>query len=158
MGFIWTPIFSLATRDIPAHLGGVASGVVNTIQELGGVLASAIVGAFLQNRLALALHDQAAAASGQLPEQYRASFVAGFSHAAHSGFEVGAGQSGVSLQLPAQVQALAHYVFTHAFVDAMHPTLVLPIVVLIAAAVAAGFMRAHPRVQVVADEEDAAVA
>ena len=158
MGFIWTPIFSLATRDIPAHLGGVASGVVNTIQELGGVLASAIVGAFLQNRLALALHDQAAAASGQLPEQYRASFVAGFSHAAHSGFEVGAGQSGVSLQLPAQVQALAHYVFTHAFVDAMHPTLVLPIVVLIAAAVAAGFMRAHPRVQVLVDEEEAAVA
>ena len=158
MGFIWTPVFSLGTRDLPAHLGGVASGVINTIQELGGVLASAIVGAFLQNRLALALHDQAVAASGQLPEQYRASFVNGFSNAAHSGFEVGAGQSGASLQLPAQVQAIAHFVFTHAFVDAMHPTLVLPIVVLIAAAVATTFVRGKPRVQLVTEEEEAAVA
>src|SRR5467141_2128299 len=67
MGCIWTPVFSMATRDLPAHLGGVVSGVINTIQELGGVLASAAVGAFLQNRLALALHDQAVAAAGQLP-------------------------------------------------------------------------------------------
>jgi len=50
MGCIWTPVFSIGTRDLPAHLGGVASGVINTIQELGGVLASAVVGAFLQNR------------------------------------------------------------------------------------------------------------
>ncbi|HEY1455503.1 MAG TPA: DHA2 family efflux MFS transporter permease subunit, partial [Candidatus Dormibacteraeota bacterium] len=78
MGFIWTPVFSMATRDLPAHLAGVASGVLNTIQELGGVLASAVVGAFLQNRLALALHDQAVTASGQLPVQYRAPFVDGF--------------------------------------------------------------------------------
>ena len=82
MGFIWTPVFSIGTRDLPAHLGGVASGVINTIQELGGVLASAVVGAFLQNRLALALHDQAVAASGQLPAQYRAGFIQGFSTAA----------------------------------------------------------------------------
>src|SRR5207302_9097648 len=98
MGCIWTPVFSMATRDLPAHLGGVASGVINTIQEMGGVLASAVVGAFLQNRLALALHDQAVAASGQLPEQFRAAFVNGFSNAAHKGFEVGAGQTGANVQ------------------------------------------------------------
>src|SRR5207245_108891 len=84
MGFIWTPVFSIGTRDLPAHLGGVASGVINTIQELGGVLASAVVGAFLQNRLAMALRDQAVAASGQLPDQYRSAFVSGFSNAAHT--------------------------------------------------------------------------
>ena len=142
MGFIWTPVFSIGTRDLPSHLGGVASGVINTIQELGGVLASAVVGAFLQNRLALSLHDQAVAVSGQLPEQYRTGFVSGFANAAHSGFMVGAGQSGASLQVPAQVQAIAHYVFTHAFVDAMHPTLVLPITVLVLAAAASLFVRA----------------
>jgi hypothetical protein len=158
MGFIWTPVFSIATRDLPAHLGGVASGVVNTIQELGGVLASAVVGAFLQNRLALSLHDRAVAAAGQLPSEYRAPFVDGFSNAAHSGFEVGAGQSGASLQLPEQVQAIAHYVFTHAFVDAMHPTLVLPIAVLVAAAFAAAFARAHKPVTIAVHEEEAAVA
>ncbi len=158
MGFIWTPVFSTGTRDLPAHLGGVASGVINTIQELGGVLASAIVGAFLQNRLALALHDQAVGASGQLPEQYRNSFVNGFSNAAHSGFEVGAGQSGASLNLPAQVQVVAHYVFTHAFVDAMHPTLVPPIAVLVVAAAGCVFVRSPKQATVEAREEQAAVA
>src|SRR5437660_3115402 len=158
MGFIWTPVFSIATRDLPAHLGGVASGVVNTIQELGGVLASAVVGALLQNRLALALHDQAVAASSRLPEQYRGSFVDGFSHAARAGFEVGVGQSGASLQLPAQVQAIAHYVFTHAFVDAMHPTMVVPIVILALAAFAAVFVRGRKPAALAIHEEEAAVA
>src|SRR2546428_12327138 len=71
MGCIWTPVFTIATRDLPVRLGGVASGVINTIPELGGVLASAVIGAFLQNRLAVALRDQAIAASGQLPDEDR---------------------------------------------------------------------------------------
>ena len=158
MGFIWMPLFSIGTRDLPAHLGGVASGVINTIQELGGVLASAVVGAFLQNRLALALHDQAVTASAQLPVRYRGPFVSGFSNAARTGFEVGAGQTGTGAQLPAQVQALAHFVFTHAFVDAMHPTLVLPIVLLVVAAAVTAFVRGPQKAEVVVHEEEVAVA
>src|SRR5438309_8726634 len=156
MGCIWTPVFTIGTRDLPAHLGGVASGVINTIQAMGGVFASAVVGAVLQNRIALALHDRAVAASSPLPDQYRHSFVDGFSNAAHTGLEVGA--SGTTLQLPAQVQALAHFVFTHAFVDAMHPTMVLPIVVLVLAASAAVFVRGRKPVALAVDEEEAAVA
>jgi EmrB/QacA subfamily drug resistance transporter len=158
MGCIWTPVFSMATRDLPAHLAGVASGVINTIQELGGVLASAVGGAFLQNRLALSLHDQAVTASSRLPAQYRAPFVSGFSNAAHSGFEVGAGQTGTTVQLPAQVQEIAHYVFTHAFVDAMHPTLILPIAVLVLAAASTVFVRPRKTAAVTVHEEEAAVA
>jgi EmrB/QacA subfamily drug resistance transporter len=158
MGCIWTPVFSIATRDIRPDLAGVASGVVNTFQEMGGVIASAAVGAFLQNRLAVALHDQAVAASGKLPPQYRDSFVNGFSNAAHSGFEVGAGQTGANVDLPPQVTAVAHYVFTHAFVDAMHPTLLLPIAILVLAAFAAVFVRGPRRAEVVVPEEEEAVA
>lgn len=158
MGCIWTPVFTIATRDLPAHLGGVASGVINTIQELGGVLASAVVGAFLQNRLALALHERAVAASSQLPAQYQQSFVDGFSNAAHTGLEVGAGQTGTALQLPAQAQAIAHLVFTNAFVDAMHPTMILPIVVLLLAASAAVFVRGRKPAALTIHEEEAAVA
>jgi MFS family permease len=158
MGCIWTPVFSMATRDLPAHLAGVASGVINTIQELGGVLASAVVGAFLQNRLALSLHDQAVAASGRLPAEYRDPFVNGFSNAAHTGFEVGAGQTGTTVQLPAQVQEIAHYVFTHAFVDAMHPTLILPIAVLVLAAASTVFVRSRRAGAVTVQEDEAAVA
>jgi EmrB/QacA subfamily drug resistance transporter len=158
MGFIWMPLFSIGTRDLPARLGGVASGVFNTIQEVGGVLASALVGAFLQNRLALALHDNAVTASAQLPPEYRDAFVNGFSHAARSGFEVGAGQSGAPLSLPAEIQTIAHSVFTHAFVDAMHPTLVLPIAVLVVAAAATVFVRTRGRVEADVPEQEAAVA
>ena len=57
LGFVWTPVYSIATRNLSPELGGVASGVINTIQELGTVIASAAVGALLQNRLASALHD-----------------------------------------------------------------------------------------------------
>jgi hypothetical protein len=141
--------------------------VINTIQELGTVVASAVVGAFLQNRLATALHDQAVARSAQLPAELRARFVDGFSHAARNGFEVGAGQSGATLQLPpgvpAQVvqalQEAAHFVFTHAFVDAMRPTLILPMVIIAIAAAGTFFVRAdRPAVPVHSAEEKAAVA
>jgi hypothetical protein len=159
MGCVWTPVFSLATRNLDPKLAGVASGVINTMQELGTVVASAVVGAFLQNRLATALHDQAVAASGKLPAEYRQSFIDGFANAAHKGFEVGAGQSGVSLHLPAQVQAIAHYVFTHAFVDAMRPTLILPMVIIAIAAAGTFFVRADkPAAEAQRVEEKAAVA
>jgi len=146
MGFIWGPVYALATRDLKPELGGVAAGIVNTVQELGAVIASASVGALLQNRLAIALHDRAVAAAAQLPPGARAQFVGGFSGAARGGFEIGAGQTGASLSgVPAslanQVANLAHGVFANAFVDAMRPTLILPIVVILAAAAMTLFAR-----------------
>ena len=70
---------------------------------------------------------------------------AAFSKAARSGLEVGRGQTGTSLSLPAgvpaqvahQIQQLAHAVFTQAFVDAMRPTMALAIAVVLVAAVGA---------------------
>jgi EmrB/QacA subfamily drug resistance transporter len=167
MGCVWTPVYSIATRNLDPGLAGAASGVINTIQELGTVVASAVVGAFLQNRLATALQEQAVARSAQLPTELRARFVDGFSHAARNGFEVGAGQSGASLQLPpgvpAQVvqllQEAAHYVFTHAFVDAMRPTLILPMVIIAIAAGGTFFVRAdRPVAATQRAKEEAAVA
>jgi hypothetical protein len=68
--------------------------------------------------------------------------VDGFSRAAKTGFEVGRGQTGGAVHLPPTVPAgvaerlqhLAGGVFTHGFVDAMRPTLVLPIGILLLAA------------------------
>jgi EmrB/QacA subfamily drug resistance transporter len=142
MACIWGPAFSLATRDLKPEMAGVASGVLNTIQELGGVVASAGVGALLQNRLATALHQHALAYSGQLPAPFRPAFVGGFSRAASNGLQVGAGQNGSTVTLPPgvpaqavqQLQQLATAVFTHGFVDAMRPTLLLPIAVILLAA------------------------
>jgi hypothetical protein len=128
----------------------VASGVISTIQEFGGVVASAAVGALLQNRLAIALHQQAMLESARLPEDFRGRFIEGFAGAARSGFQVGRGQTGGSRALPAGVpaqaaqlvQQLAHDVFTRAFVDAMRPSMALPIAVILLAALSCLALRA----------------
>jgi EmrB/QacA subfamily drug resistance transporter len=161
MACIWTPAFGLATRDLRPELGGVASGVLNTLQELGTVIASAAVGALLQNRLAAELHDQAVARSGNLPPAFRDPFVDGFSHAARGGLDIGAGQTGAALHLPPGVPApvaqqlteVAHAVFASAFVAAMRPTMLLPVAVLVAASLGCLALRAHPPVRARAEVE-----
>jgi hypothetical protein len=149
MSGIWTPVFSLATRDLQPRLAGVASGVVSTIQELGAVIGSAAIGALLQNQLASDLHSRAVSYSTQLPSQAQAPFIDGFAKAAKAGLEVGRGQNGTSLALPAgvpaqvaqQIQQVAHAVFTQAFVDAMRPTMALAIAIILVASVGALWVR-----------------
>src|SRR5207253_669490 len=152
MAGIWTPVYSLATRDLQPRFAGVASGVISTVQELGAVLGSAAIGALLQNQLANDLHHRAVSYATQLPAQAQGPFVDGFSKAAKAGLQVGRGQSGTSLSLPQgipapvaqQIQQVAHAVFTQAFVDAMRPTMALAIVVILAAAVGALWARNNP--------------
>ena len=142
MAGIWTPLYDLATRTLQPRFAGAASGVLSTIQELGAVLATAVIGAVLQNQLAVSFKTEASTYAATLPQPVRTPFVDGFANAAKSGFEVGAGQSGTALQLPpgvpadvaAQIGQAAHNVFTHSFVDAMHPAMAIPLAVLIVAA------------------------
>jgi EmrB/QacA subfamily drug resistance transporter len=148
---VWTPVYSLATRDLQPRLAGVASGVLSTVQELGTVIGSAAIGAVLQNRLATGLQSHAVGYSAQLPVPFRAPFVDGFSQAASQGLQVGRGQTGSSLHLPAgipaqivqQLQGLAHAVFTQSFVDAMRPSMALAIAIILVAAVGVTGVRAR---------------
>jgi EmrB/QacA subfamily drug resistance transporter len=142
MAGVWTPLFDLGTRTLKPRLAGAASGVFSTIQELGAVLATAVIGAVLQNQLATALRNEATIYSAQLPQPVRAPFIDGFAAAAKQGLEVGAGQSGTSLQLPpntspdlaAQIAQIAHAVFMHAFVDAMRPAMAVALALVFVAA------------------------
>jgi EmrB/QacA subfamily drug resistance transporter len=150
LGCVWGPAYSLATRNLRPHLAGVASGVLNTMQELGAVIASAAVGALLQNRLAVALQDQAERRAQVIPAPFRGRFVDGFSHASEKGLRVGAGQAGGDPQFPpgvpvGRLEQLAHQVFTHGFIDAMHPTLILPILVVLAAAAGCLAIQSDPK-------------
>jgi hypothetical protein len=111
------------------------------------------VGALLQNRLATSLHAQAVAVASHLPARVAPSFVASFSGAAASGLQIGAGQSGAALRIPAgtppslaaSLESLAHSVFAVGFVAAMKPTMLLPIGVLGLAAVVSLFARGRSR-------------
>ena len=148
MGFTFAPVFAIAFRNVEPRLAGAASGVFNTAQELGGVVAGAAIGGLLQYRLAAALGEEAQKRADALPEGLRDRFVAGFSRAAEGGLEAGTGQGGaarslfedLSPQAAGQVEHLAHQVFTRGFVDAMHPTLVLPVAMLAMAALGCLFI------------------
>lgn len=143
MGMTFAPLYSIALRTLDARFGGVASGVINTVQEVGSVIASAAVGALLQNRLATALHEQAVQRAPALPDAVRGRFVDAFNSAASGGLEVGRGETGTAVSLPPdvppqvahQILQLADTVFTNAYVSAMRPTLVLPMVIVALAAV-----------------------
>jgi EmrB/QacA subfamily drug resistance transporter len=147
MGCVWTPLFGLATGNMAPARAGVAAGVLDTLQEFGSVLATAVLGAVLANRLAGTLVDQANQTAAQLPAELRQPFVAGMSLGASGGMEGGAGQAAGSLpgglpdDVAAQLHAAAQQTFAAGFTDAMKPTMVIPIVVVVLAAVAVLFVR-----------------
>jgi len=136
LGLVFAPMTTVAMRDIKPQMAGAASGVLNTTRQLGSVIGAAVVGAVLQNQLAIALHNQAVTAAAQLPSAFQQRFVDGFSQAAKSGLQVGRGQTGASLpaNLPASVvgtvQRLVHDVFANGYVTAMRPTVAVAVVVL----------------------------
>jgi len=138
MGCIFAPMVTVAMRNIQPQMAGAASGVLNTVRQVGLVIGTATVGALLQNRLVSSIASEAATKSAALPPQVRGKFVSGINKSAQSGIQVGAGQSGGSTHLgpgvPAQIVAeltrIGHEVFTSAFVTAMKQTMLLPVILL----------------------------
>jgi len=138
MGCIFAPMVTVAMRNIEPRMAGAASGVLNTVRQVGLVIGTAAVGALLQNRLVSSMAAQAATRSAVLPPQLRGRFVAGIDNSAQNGIQVGAGQSGgstrlgpgLSAQLAAELARIGHDVFTFAYVTAMRQTMLLPIILL----------------------------
>jgi EmrB/QacA subfamily drug resistance transporter len=151
MGMTFAPMTTVAMRNISPRMAGAASGVLNTTRQVGAAVGSAVVGALLQNRLATTLHDQAVSHAAALPAAYRGQFIAAFSSVASNGFQIGTGQNGAKLPpgLPAgvtqQITALAHDVFVTGYIDALKPTLVVPIVVLALTAFSALLIKRRQR-------------
>jgi EmrB/QacA subfamily drug resistance transporter len=150
-GCVFAPMATEAMRGVEPRMAGAASGVYNTVRQIGSVVGSAAMGAVLQNRLASSLRHEATVRAAGLPAQVRGSFVAGFKNAGSGGVEVGAGRHGAAQHLPAnlpkevagQISRAATAVFDHGFTAAMKPTMVLPIVVVLAGALSCLVMRRH---------------
>ncbi|HET6732086.1 MAG TPA: MFS transporter [Mycobacterium sp.] len=51
MAFIWSPLAATATRNLPAQLAGAGSGVYNGTRQVGSVLGSAGMAAFMTSRI-----------------------------------------------------------------------------------------------------------
>src|SRR5579875_3988998 len=87
MAFIWSPLAATATRNLPPGLAGAGSGVYNATRQVGAVLGSARMAAFMTSRITAempALPDGASAhrpegPALQLPEFLREPFAAAMS-------------------------------------------------------------------------------
>ncbi|HEU4946857.1 MAG TPA: DHA2 family efflux MFS transporter permease subunit [Kribbella sp.] len=79
-GFMWAPIGSTATRNLPMHQAGAGAGVYNTTRQVGAVLGSAAIAVLMESRLAANLPSMPGGAAateggfGKLPEAFRQGF------------------------------------------------------------------------------------
>jgi EmrB/QacA subfamily drug resistance transporter len=77
--FIWAPLASTATRNLPLSAAGAGSGVYNTTRQVGGVLGSAAISTVIVNRISANLSGFGTAPQGEsssleLPEPLHAAF------------------------------------------------------------------------------------
>jgi EmrB/QacA subfamily drug resistance transporter len=63
--FIWAPLAATATRNLPPELAGAGSGVYNTTRQVGSVLGSAGMAAFLTSRISAELPPMPQAVRGE---------------------------------------------------------------------------------------------
>jgi EmrB/QacA subfamily drug resistance transporter len=63
MAFIWAPLGATATRNLPMRLAGAGSGVYNTNRQVGSVLGSASMAAFMSARVTAEIPELPAGAT-----------------------------------------------------------------------------------------------
>jgi EmrB/QacA subfamily drug resistance transporter len=139
IGCTFAPMTTVAMRNVNPMMAGAASGVFNTTRQVGTVIGTAGVGALLQNRLVAGITYQVHQRAAALPAAARDKLLAGFESAARGGLEMGSGT---------RASGLPGEIFTHGFVQAMRPTILVPILFLIAAAVSCLLIRRQPVDQV----------
>ncbi|WP_331768954.1 DHA2 family efflux MFS transporter permease subunit (plasmid) [Embleya sp. NBC_00888] len=152
IGCVFGPMVTIAMFNVEPRMAGAASGVLNTIRQIGTVIGSAAVGAILQNRLASSIQDEAARRAAGLPDGLRDPFLTALRNAADSGQEAGAGQNSTAVHAPTgtpedlarQFAHAATSAVDHGVVHAVPPTLALPVAVIAIGAASCRLVR-RPR-------------
>ena len=100
-GFMWAPISSTATRNLPMRFAGAGSGVYNTVRQVGAVLGSAAIAVAMESRLEANIGDASGMAGGMGGGE------AGAGMGASSGVAEGSAEMGSSMP-PAIAEGFAH--------------------------------------------------
>ncbi|MEP7104479.1 MAG: DHA2 family efflux MFS transporter permease subunit [Chloroflexota bacterium] len=145
-GSTFAPMAGIAMRDVPYELAGTASGVLNTIRQVGSALGGAIVGAVLQVRLSAGLRDHAADSARQLPPAARKPFQDAFADLVRRGVEVGSTSlSTLPPDLPpdlrSQMLDLARQVFGRGYADGLRGAYVVIVALMLVGAIACVLVR-----------------
>ncbi|TNU74865.1 multidrug efflux MFS transporter [Miniimonas arenae] len=138
-GSVFSPLANLATSGLDGRTAGAGAGAFNTTRQVGGVLGSAVIVSALTSRLASRLPEAAEAASGQLPADYRQSFVDGITQAASAGSFSGESGGAASFPLPdgvpdavkQQIDAVVTSVIHQGFASAVTDTMIVVTAVLV---------------------------
>jgi MFS family permease len=83
-GYMWAPISTSATRNLPMSQAGAAAGVYNTTRQIGAVLGSAGIAVLMQARITAELPGGAGAdesSAAALPPALHAGFSAAMAQA-----------------------------------------------------------------------------
>lgn len=77
MAFVWSPLAATATRNLPLPLAGAGSGVYNAVRQVGAVLGSASMAAFMTWRVNSEMPPWASDSAGGDEVTHLPSFVQG---------------------------------------------------------------------------------
>ncbi len=99
-GFMWAPISSTATRNLPMRFAGAGSGVYNTVRQVGAVLGSAAMAVAMEARLEANIGDASGMTGGMGGGEAGAGMSAGSGVAGSA--EIGSGMP------PAIAEGFAH--------------------------------------------------
>jgi len=151
MGFTFSPMTAAAMRDVPPRIAGSASGILNTMRNIGQVLGIAVLGSYLQNRVGTHVEDRVAGIPLD-PKVHNEVITL----AQQSQFDKLAGV------VPADQFNVVFAAIQGGFVDALHNTFLFgAITCLLAAGIATQIRNPQPRIvaeTVVSPMEAAAVA
>jgi EmrB/QacA subfamily drug resistance transporter len=115
IGCTFAPMITVAMRDVDTDLAGAASGVFNTMRQVGTVVGTAGVGALLANRLTAAWTGESARWAPGTPAALRHLIVRRLVHAANGGLDLAPARAG---------NRLSAEIFSGGFVSAMRPTMI----------------------------------
>ena len=130
MGLTFSPMTAAAMRDVPPRIAGSASGILNTMRNIGQVLGIAVLGSLLQNRVGVHAADELQ--STGLPSDIQDQIV---TLAQQSQFER------LPEIVPADQLADVFIAIQNGFVDALHNTFFVGAMTCAVAAITATLVR-----------------
>jgi EmrB/QacA subfamily drug resistance transporter len=126
MGMTFAPMTAAAMKEVPPRIAGSASGILNTTRNVGQVLGIAILGSFLQTRVAVHTEERLArsgADSGLIDQVVR--------------FAKQSQMDRIASIVPADQMGIVFQAIRSAFVESIHNTFLVGAIACMVAAVTA---------------------
>lgn len=144
MGMTFSPMTAAAMHDVPQRIAGSASGILNTMRNIGQVLGIAILGSYLQNRIGYFTAEELASSAVEPGSVEQVAELASQNQFAE-----------IMAMIPSDSAADVMRLLSEAFVSAIHSTFLVAAIACSFGAVAALMLR-NPKLREVTVEHKVA--